>query len=208
MNKPWETENCDEMFGYSSIYKVHVAAALWCGIPHNLINQYLDESEVIAKGIYRHPKIKCLEVKCIAMHNAIDSGTLPVSRENGKVITDHIAPDRRHVSRQHLKDWISKEFPANKPEFLFDDIERKTHASINTDSFHALQADRDATHAENEKLRALTKKLTEERDASRGENESLKAMVHKQSIPDSRSETTFLNIIGCLLKLRSVKSKL
>lgn len=201
MNKSWENENCDEIVGYASIYQIHTAAALWCGIPQNLISEYLNESELVTRGIYRHPKIKCLEVKCRAMHHAIDSGDLPVSRENGKVVTDHVAPERRYVSRDHLKKWIAKEFPGSKPAFLFDEVERQTHASINADSFRTLQADLAAARSENKKLCALNKNLAEERDSLRGENNSLKAMVEQNNFPDVRSETTYLNIIGGLLHL-------
>ena len=82
------------------------------------------------------------------MHEAIEKGALPVCRENGKSFdgrTEHVAPERRHVTRQDLKEWIAREFPADKPAFLFDEVERKTHAAINADAyFRALQADRDA----------------------------------------------------------------
>ena len=84
------------------------------------------------------------------MHEAMDKGALLVSRENGKSFegtTDHVAPERRPVTRQNLKEWIAREFPADKPEFLFDEVERKTHSAINADAFRALQADRDAAHA-------------------------------------------------------------
>jgi len=206
MNRPWETENCDEIVGYAALYQVHVAAALWCGIPKDQIGKYINESVVVTRGIYRHPKVKCLEAKCVAMHQAIDSGELLVSRENGKIVTDHVAPERRYVSRDNLKKWIAKAFPGKKPEFLFDEIERTTHASINADSFRALQADLGASKSENERLRELIRKLTEERDSLRGENQSLKAMVDKKAMPDPRSEATFLNIIGSLLKLMLMTS--
>ncbi len=201
MHRPWENENCAEIHAYYSIYPVPVAAALWCDVPPNEVDKYLSEAIEVSPGIFRHPSVKCLEVKCRVIQNAIIEQVLPVSRENGKVVTDHVAPARRHVSRKHLKEWISREFPAKKPAFLFDDIERKTHASINADSFHALQVDLDAARSENEKLRARVKKLTEERDLLYGENNSLKAMVEKNCTPDPRSETTLLNIVGTLLKL-------
>ncbi len=206
MNKPWENETCDDVMSYFSIYPVYYAAALWCGVPHDQVGKYIQESTMLQRGIYKHPKIQCLEVKCRAIHNAIDSGILQVSRENGRVSTDHVAPERRHVSRQDLKDWISKEFPSSKPAFLFDELERKTHTAINADSYRALQADRDAARSEIEKLRTLNKKLIDERDALRGENESLKSMVEKSNAPAARSETTYLNIIGGLLYLMLSKS--
>lgn len=206
MYRPWENENCDEILAYHSIYPVPVAAALWCGVPPKEVDKYLKEAIEMTPGIFRHSSIKCLEVKCRAIQNAIVAGLLPVSRENGQIVSEHVAPPRRHVSRQHLKEWISKEFPSNKPAFLFDEIERKTHASINANSFQALQADLDASRSEIEKTKELLRKLTNERDALHGENESLKAMVEKNNVPATRSETTYLNIIGGLIKLMLSKS--
>jgi len=151
------------------------------------------------RGVFTHPFIPCFEVRCRIIHDAIESQTLPASRENGKVTDDHIAPERRHVSREHLKAWIAKEHPADKPAFLFDEIERKTHAAINADAFRALQADRDAARAELEKAKARAADAIREMDAMRGERDSLRAMVDKANAPDAQSERTYLNIIGGLL---------
>jgi hypothetical protein len=206
MNKPWENENCENVYSYLSIYPVPVAAALWCGIPPKEIDQYLEAAIEVTPAILRHPRVKCLEQRCIVIHDAITSGVLPVSRENGLAATDYVKPDRRRVSRQHLKEWILKNFPSDKPAFLFDEIERKTHSAINADSFRALQADRDAAHAEVERMKKIISKLTNERDELRGENASLKSIIEKQNAPGARSETTYLNIIGALLDLLLGKS--
>lgn len=206
MYRSWENENCDEILAYYSIYPVPVAAALWCGVPPKEVDKYVKEATEVTPGVFQHPSVKCLEVKCRAIQKAIVAGVLPVSRENGQVVTEHVAPLRRHISRQHLKEWIAKEFPSSKPAFLFDEIERKTHTSINATSFQALQADLDASHSEIEKNKKLVKKLSNERDALYGENESLKAIIEKNNAPAPRSETTYLNIIGGLLYLMRSKS--
>ncbi len=133
-------------------------------------------------------------------------GLYQLSRENGRITTEHVAPARRHVSRQNLKEWIAKEFPSNKPNFLFDEVERKTHSTINADSFRALQVDRDALQAEIAKKQSIISKLTLERDSLLGENSSLKSIVEKNNTPGIRSETTYLNIIGALIDLILGKS--
>jgi hypothetical protein len=209
MKKPWENDSCEHVQSYYTIYPVPVAAALWCGIPPNEIQEHLDASTQVHRAVYRHPYIPCLEPRCRAMHEAIEKGALLVSRENGKSFdgtTDHVAPERRHVTRQNLKEWIAREFPADKPSFLFDEIERKTHAAFNNDSFLALQADRDAARAELEKAKARATEAVREMDAMRGERDSLRAMVDKANAPGGRSEKTYLNIIGGLLALMIGKS--
>jgi len=105
-----------------------------------------------------------------------------------------------------LKAWIAKEYPADKPAFLFDEVERNTHSAINADTFRALQADRDAARAELEKAKELAEKTIREMDAMRGERDSLRAMVDKANAPGWRSEKTYLNIIGGLLALMLGKS--
>lgn len=105
-----------------------------------------------------------------------------------------------------MKAWIAKEHPADKPAFLFDEVERKTHSSINADTFRALQADRDAARAELEKAKAWAAETIREMDAMRGERDSLRAMVDKASAPGERAETTYLNIIGAMLALMLGKS--
>ena len=181
---------------------------LWCGVPNDDVQEELDRASPHphVRGVFTHPFIPCFEVRCRIIHDAIESGTLPASRENGKVTDDHIAPERRHVSREHLKAWIAKEHPADKPEFLFDEIERKTHAAINADAFRALQVDRDAVRAELEKLKIRAGGTSRELDEMRGERDSLRVMVEKMNAPGDRAETTYLNIIGAMLGLMLGKS--
>lgn len=206
MKRPWETESCEHVQSYYTIYPVPVAAALWCGIPAGEVQEHLGAATEVHRAVYRHPYIPCLEPRCRAIHEAIEKGVLPVSRETGRAATDHVAPERRHVTRQNLKEWIAREFPSDKPAFLFDEIERKTHAAISADAFRALQADRDAARAELEKAKAWAAETIREMDAMRGERDSLRAMVEKMSAPGERAETTYLNIIGAMLALMLGKS--
>ena len=204
MRKPWETDSCEHVQSYYTIYPVPVAAALWCGIPAGEVQEHLSTSTQVHRAVYRHPYIPCLEPRCRAMHEAIEKGALLVSRENGKSFdgtVDHVAPERRHVTRQNLKEWIAREFPSDKPTFLFDEIERKTHAAINADAFRALQADRDALEARIDKAEEWAKTIIAEKNALLGERDSLRAMVDKANAPGGRSEKTYLNIIGGLLAL-------
>lgn len=207
--KPWHNKNdCEHLRAYHAYYPVPAAAMLWCGVPPDEVQEELNRisPHPHMRGVFTHPFIPCFEVRCRIIHDAIESRTLPASRENGKVTDEHIAPERRHVSREHLRAWIAKEHPADKPAFLFDEIERKTHAAINADVFRTLQADRDAARAELEKAKAWAQKTVQELDAIRGERDSLRAIVDKMNAPGERAETTYLNIIGALLALMLGKS--
>ncbi len=147
MANPWESDSCDEVRAYYSAYYIPQAAALWCGVPVEVLGQILSQATETGRNVYAHPKISCLEPRCRAIHDAIDNDKIPCGRDGkGRRLEseDLVASERRTVSRQDLKEWIAKEFPSDKPDFLFDEIERKTHSSINAESFRALQADRDA----------------------------------------------------------------
>lgn len=207
--KSWYNKNdCEHLRAYHAYYPVPAAAMLWCGVPPDDVQDELNRisPHPHIRGVFTHPFIPCFEVRCRIIHDAIESRTLPASRENGKVTDEHIAPERRHVSREHLKAWIAKEHPADKPAFLFDEVERKTHSSINADTFRALQADRDAARAELEKAKARAADTIREMEAMRGERDSLRAIVEKMNAPGERAETTYLNIIGALLGLMLGKS--
>lgn len=202
--KDWYNKSdCEHLSAYHAYYHVSEAALLWCRVPPDEVREELKQAQPHPqiRGVLIHPYIPCLEVRCRVLHDAIENGTLPASRENGKVTDEHIAPERRHVSRENLKAWIAKEHPADKPEFLFDEIERGTHSAINADAYRALQAERDALKARIEKATEAYRALKAERDSIAGERASLAAMADKMSTPNQRAETTYLNIIGGLLGL-------
>lgn len=68
------------------------------------------------------------------------------------------------------------------------EIERTTHAAITTDSFLALQADRDAARAGLKKAETWADETLREMDAIRGERDSLRLMVEKQNAPGVKAE--------------------
>ena len=204
MNTPNGYTNCEQVSSYYTIYQVPVAALQWCGIPKHQIQSHLDKSSPTAvRGVSSITYITCFEVRCRAIHNAIGSGALPVCRENGVVADDHVAAERRHIRREDLKTWIAKEFPDDKPSFLFDEIERKTHSSINKDAFLALQVDRDASRV---KVIELTKQLEESLAESMALKSCMERMTPSSKEVGEREESTYLNIIGGLLGLMLGKS--
>ena len=202
--KPWYNNNdCEHLSAYHAYYPLPAAAMLWCGVPpveaQEELNRISPHTHI--RGVFTHPFIPCFEVRCKILHDAIVSGALSASRENGVVTADHIAPERRHLSRENLRVWIAKEHPSDKPAFLFDQIERSTHSAISADTYRALQADRDAARMELEKARTRAIEAAGKMSALQGERDSLAAMVEKMNAPGARAETTYLNIIGGLLGL-------
>ena len=205
MTTSWESDDCEDVRAYYSVYYIPQAAALWCGVPVEMVNTILSQAIEVGRGAFNHPKVSCLEPRCRAIHDAIDNDKLPCGREGkGRKFEsqDHVAPERRTVTRQDLKEWIAKEFPSNKPDFLFDEVERKTHSAINAESFRALQADRDAMqrHLKSAK-NSIEKMELEKYEAAAKVKQYEELLKHLDDEIDPRSERTYLNIIGAFLEI-------
>jgi FtsZ-binding cell division protein ZapB len=202
MTSPKGFTDCEQLAAYHALYAVPVAALLWCDVPPNQIQAYLDKaSQTNVRGVLSLSNIPCFEIRCRALHIAIENGELLVCREKGVPVDQHVAPERRHVRRADLKAWIAREYPNDKPAFLFDEIERKTHSAIDTEAFLALQVDRDAAKVEIKKITQQLEEITSERDVLKSCIDKMSAAQTAQNIPGERSEITYLNIIGGLLNL-------
>ena len=206
--KPDSFDNCEHVKSYAAIYSIPEAALLWCGVQPDQINKYLSQSTPTAvRGVFHHPSISCLEPKCRVLHIAIENGELPVCREKGVPIDDHVAPERRHIRREDLKAWIAKTFPADKPSFLFDEVERKAHSSISVESYKALEAERNAVKIENEKLKIDSKEKSEKIGDFEMQIQSMDACIRKMASTETekplseRSESSYLLTIGAMLKV-------
>lgn len=188
-------------------YKPIEAALRWC----NLIAHEAQILQVTGEALFppasAFPQWPCLRANAEKIFDAIENYELPHGRD-GRTVSpgDHVARQRLTIRHTDLKTWMAKHYPDQKPKFLFDEIERKTHAAINADAYRALQADRDAARAELEKAKAWAADTICEMNAVRGERDSLQAMVDKANAPSGRSEKTYLNVIGGLLSLMLGKS--
>lgn len=207
--KAWYNKHdCEHLQAYHAYYPVPAAAMLWCRVPPNEVQEELNriQPHPHIRGVFTHPFIPCFEVRCRIIHDAIESKAIPVSRENGKLTDDHVAPERRHVSREHLKAWIAKDHPADKPAFLFDEIERDTHSNISAEAYRVLKAAHDAKELKLTQTNERIRVIEEAKGLAEAERDSLRAIVEKVGAPGERSETTYLNIIGAMLALMLGKS--
>lgn len=211
MTKNWSEHGCDEVKAHYTFYTVPVAAALWCGIPEDRVHEELERCvpvDDLGGAVLRHPDIKCIEYRCLAIHDAIRKRELPVARENGIRVNDHVTPARRHVYLLDLKIWMSEKFPTDKPPLLFDEIERSAHPHVTADTYRSVKADRDALKEKNSDLEDAVMRLKTESEALTIENKRLQEVVSKTQILDDRSRATYLNVIGALTSLIFGKNSL
>jgi len=151
MTEAWKDDNCAAMKAHYAVYSVPKAAALWCGVEKDVVNEVLSETTQLSdtgfgRGVWVHANVPCLEPRSRAITDAILSGALPHGREDGVTVdaNDWVAAERCHVFGRDLKAWMEDEFPNEKPKFLFDNIERNSRSEITLEVYQALLADRDA----------------------------------------------------------------
>ena len=52
MKKTWENDSCEAVQSYFTVYRVPVAAALWCGIEPGEVEEHLALSTEVARGVF------------------------------------------------------------------------------------------------------------------------------------------------------------
>jgi len=181
-------------------YRPVEAALRWCGLiayEAEILSALHGGCDIPKTGQF--PRWPCLQANTERVLDAIMHGNIPHGRD-GKTVADgdHVRGDRLTVRHTDLREWMAKYYPDQKPAFLFDEIERKTHSAINADAFQALQVDRDALKARIEKAEEWAKAIIAEKNALLGERDSLRAMVDKGMTTTERN--TLLTIIAALCK--------
>jgi hypothetical protein len=188
-------------------YKPIEAALRWCNLVQHEAQILTQVGSALLPPIGAFPQWPCLRANTEKILDATLNGDLVHGRDGRTVAPgDHVAKERMTIRHTDLKAWMFRHYPDQKPKFLFDEVERNTHANYNASTFTALQADRDAARAELEKAANCARETNEKLSALLGERDSLAAIVEKMSQPNARAETTYLNIIGGLLSLMLGKS--
>jgi hypothetical protein len=160
----YDSKSCSAL--QRPFYRPVEAALRWCGLTQHegMILQSLGDDHIPKPGQF--PQWPCLQANTETILDAIAHGEIPCGRD-GKTVPagDHVAVARRTVRHTDLRAWMAQHHPGKKPPFLFDEIERNTHAAIDANSFRALQVDRDAARAELDRVRSLGVGIVAERDA-------------------------------------------
>lgn len=124
------------------------AALRWCNlIAHEIdILNAVGVDPVPAPAAF--PQWPCLRANAEKILDAILNKELPYGRDGRPVSPgEQVARHRLTIRHTDLKAWMARHYPDQKPPFLFDEIERTTHAAITVEALQALQAERDALKA-------------------------------------------------------------
>ncbi len=177
MKASTETKPCTDLTALYTVYSIPQAAALWCGVPEDQVEEFIQEATALSdmglgKHILVHPTNTLLEFTSRAIVFALNDKALPEVVEDGFGPYASVPMEYTKILGRDLKQWMEKEFPNDKPTFLFGDIKNDTDSTVSAEEFQALQE----------------------------ECAVLKAKLAEKARPDERSKRTYLNIIGALLQ--------
>ena len=195
-------------FGARTYYRPIEAAIRWSGLlrfEQRILEKLGQRPLPDAAEFPRWPMLRLNAERIFdaVAHGELAHGKAGIVRVAEGLPIDDPALTIRHVD---LKAWMANYYPGEKPEFLFDDVERALHPAISLDAVGALLAEREA-------IKARLAKHLHAFDALRTEHAVL-AKTHAACVveaerahePGPRSESTYLNIIGGLLALLLGKS--
>ena len=156
---------------------------------------------IFVPSIRAFPQWPCLRANAEKLVDAMYNGDLLYGRDGRTVPPgEQVAKPRRTVRHSDLKLWMARHYPDQKPAFLFDEIERTTHAAVTVEALQALQADRDGLKVRLEKAEAWWeqegKGLKAERDQWRTKYEQTIA----SDLIDSRERVTIERLIFVLAR--------
>ncbi len=143
-----------------------------------------------------------LEKMVECLNNAIAHGDLPYREGSG---LKNLQRFRRTVRHHDLKAWFEKYYPDQRPAFLFDEVERNTHAVINKDTFQDLKEERDDLlgHRDKDQMR-----ITELEHALKEKTDAYDLLSTQTRELAPHSKTVSNNIIGALVNAMLAESPL
>jgi hypothetical protein len=185
-------------------YRPVEAALRWCGLIAHEAEILSELSDDWVPKTRQFPRWPCLQTNTEKILDAIMHNAIPHGRD-GQTVSDrdHVAKARLTVRHTDLREWMSKHYPDQKPAFLFDEIERNTHAQFNKDSFLVLQADLSAARAETETVRKWGEKIKSDNEVLKHECSSLRAKVEKGLNATERN--SLLTIVAALCDYSAIK---
>ena len=185
-------------------YRPLEAALRWCNLlAHEaLILGQAATSVCLLDRLF--PQWPCLRANTEKIYDGIQNGELPYGFM-GKTVPPGTYVESNCLTVRHidLKQWMSDFYPDQKPDFLFNPIERSTYSGITLETFQILKAEHESLIKKFES-QCLECQLKKDQPPEGSGLPRTSAIGSTQ--PSRRSEQANLNIIGALLKLLLGKS--
>jgi hypothetical protein len=181
-------------------YRPLEAALRWCNLSAHEALILGQSAAASACQLGRcFPQWPCLKANAEKIYDAIHNGELRYGYM-GRTVAPGTFVDPVYLTVRHidLKQWMSDFYPDQKPDFLFDPIERSTHNSITLETFQILKAEHEALVKKIE-AKCLECPLNQNRSTSPASTQIFVTDTSSELSP--RSELTHLHVIGSLLGL-------
>ncbi|MQT30667.1 protein kinase [Pseudomonas helleri] len=177
------------------------AALRWCNLIAHEVAILTSAGDEIVPSISAFPQWPCLRANTEKLVDAMYNGDLQYGRDGRTVCPgEQVAKHRRTVRHADLKAWMAMHYPDQKPAFLFDEIERTTHAAVTVEAIQALQADRDALKVRLENAEAWWEQEGKGLKAERDQWRSKYDQVIASDLIESRERVTIERLIYVLAK--------
>lgn len=185
----------------SKIYYRPIEAAIrWSGLvqyENQILNVTQTKNRPAPHEFHQWPALRMNTEK---IFDAMLNNELPYGKE-GITMKDETLLSDPEVTVRHvdLKIWMSRYYPDQRPSFLFSDPEQVTHSTITVKTAMALLVEREALKSQLMQCQISHEQLQEQfasllkRYQPEGADTSMPC--------SDRAENTYLNIIGCMLKL-------
>ena len=195
-------------FGAKTYYRPIEAAIRWCGLLRfeQRILEALGQRTMPEPNEF--PRWPLLRLYAERIFDALTHGELPGGK-SGIALNSWpptLSDPELTVRHVDLKAWMTHYYPGERPGFLFDDIERAVHPVVSVDTLNILLADREAVKVQLAELVQVHEALRTAHEALEKEQAARGDLNGSSREPGTRSETTYLNIIGGLLTLLLGKS--
>lgn len=185
-------------------YYTPVEAALrWCNLIDHEVMILTAVGENLLPSTRDFPQWPCLRHNVEKIVDAIRNHDIPYGRD-GKTVQpgEQVAKHRLTVRHSDLRAWMAENYPNQKPDFLFDEMEKQIHSGVTLDAYQTLLTENDRLKTRLNNAEDIYRQQKKEISALQGENDSLKKMVDSGiGTMDTRSERSYLNVIGGLLQL-------
>lgn len=182
-------------------YRPVEVAIRWCGLMdfESLITQQDLSPSVPSSRFKQWP---CLAQKLDVLWDAIRHKELPhgcMGITNSS--SEQVDPNLLTIRHNHLKSWISLYHPAEKPSFLFSELERSTLLPANFNLCKELLIQIEFSNLRYAHDQSKLKELDTQRNELLQENALLKARSRDTQPPTQRSQKAYLCLIGALINL-------
>lgn len=187
---------------YAKVFYTPVEAAIrWSG--------FVDHEKIIIRALRgRHrpqshelSRWPQLHLNVERIYDGMVNGDLPFGSQG---ITsndpDLLATSDVTVRHVDLRAWMLSHYPDQRPDFLFDAIERTLHPAIGIDIVQQLILERELLRASSTSSHSTLQALQSAHEALQREHARVLTTLQHQEITP-RAEATYLNIIGAMLQL-------